>query len=507
MILPSISILAVLTLMAVAPSAAMTVTESALGVALPHVTPVSPEAQAGSSAGLDGLTGAAPLTVSSPKAPILAAPDPAGSNCMIGSWGGEDCWWWAGETFGGATHTTTSLTTDITVPTQAADPGSYFYDLISAWDNAFSYDQFGFADSYGTWELIYSTTGSCASSYATVDAGTLAQGTQYQFAMSISSGVVTFTETDVGSGAHQAFSVTTGGTYFYGTTPTSQPVGCNDITGFTDYEEAHTGQWVTPYLVPYPAYNVAFTNTEISGTLTSTSTWIPLKAGYAPAGGAVSITIPAAGDVTLTNPGGTGGTLVGFAQSNTYPSLSVTFTADLEAQGSLTALTTGPYDVGAVATTFTLSCATSTQTQIPSASEVQVSQTCTFPAPGTYTFRFTESDQNGWSTSVYPTISVGAVTATLTATKTLGETYQFTATIVGGTGSYTYVLYFGDGTSTTTLPATHAYPTSTCTPPPKGVCPPPPPGGVTFTYVVTLDVTDSAGHTGSAQVTISYKVM
>jgi hypothetical protein len=67
--------------------------------------------------------------------------------------------WYAGSVCTWSTnHTARSISNTITIPYSQPRSDEFYYVLLSAWDNAGSYDQIGFSDYYGTWGLVYSWT-------------------------------------------------------------------------------------------------------------------------------------------------------------------------------------------------------------------------------------------------------------------------------------------------------------------------------------------------------------
>jgi hypothetical protein len=82
------------------------------------------------------------------------------------------------------------LITTITTPSATPLASEFYYVLLSAWGNAASYDQIGFAAYSGHWGLTYSwTTGKTTSCTGTItyhysaNAKVLTAGQQYLFAM------------------------------------------------------------------------------------------------------------------------------------------------------------------------------------------------------------------------------------------------------------------------------------------------------------------------------------
>ena len=126
--------------------------------------------------------------------PPLAVPKDVNASAPT-TFGGH---WYAGSVYSGASTLNNWVLSEISVPSAAApDTSQFYYVLTSIWDNAGSYDQIGFSDTFGHWGLTYSyTTGSCGSpSYVyNPDYFDLVPGQEYLLAMTTASGPGTWEE-------------------------------------------------------------------------------------------------------------------------------------------------------------------------------------------------------------------------------------------------------------------------------------------------------------------------
>jgi hypothetical protein len=159
------------------------------------------------------------------------------------------------------------------VPRDTPSRSDFYYVLVSAWDEAQSYDQLGFTSGSGVWGVSYSTTTPCAGIYSFVtDAYNLTAGTSYNFTMSVSAGIVEFSATPVGGSLAWSHSVSTGATSFI--IAQRDTCGTNSTLDYTDYEEVYDTA------APVPPYPFSFTANEFGNT--STTAWVPISGGGAP---------------------------------------------------------------------------------------------------------------------------------------------------------------------------------------------------------------------------------
>jgi len=156
--------------------------------------------------------------------------------------------YYAGVLYSGSSTTATEINVTLQVPDDHPEGSTFYYVILSVWDNAGSYDQIGFTNDYGTWGLAYSWTSSCAGSYYySADAVTLQPGESYNFEMSVSSGYVHFAAYHAGGGTLVwSHSADTGGTNFQ----VAGSYSCNSESwwDYTDYEEVYD---TTGPVVPY----------------------------------------------------------------------------------------------------------------------------------------------------------------------------------------------------------------------------------------------------------------
>jgi YVTN family beta-propeller protein len=171
--------------------------------------------------------------------------------------------YYAGSVYSGSSESVTDLHVELQVPNAIPDSSSFYYVILSVWDNAGSYDQIGFSNDYGTWGLTYSTTSYCAGTYYyDPDAQTLNQGQDYLFEMSISSGYVDLSAFYASNATLVwSYSVDTGATSFQ----VAEYYSCDSSSyyDYTDYEEVYQ---TAGAFVPYDLF---FTNNSADGSLVS----------------------------------------------------------------------------------------------------------------------------------------------------------------------------------------------------------------------------------------------
>jgi YVTN family beta-propeller protein len=171
--------------------------------------------------------------------------------------------YYAGSEYNGPGKGVKDVQVALQVPNGTPDGASFYYVLLSVWDNAGSYDQLGFSDDYGTWGVTYSTTSYCAGTYYyDPDAQALQQGQDYLFEMSLVSGNVSLSASYASNATLLwSDSVETGASNF----EVRDTFTCDNTSyvDYTDYEEVYAT--VGP-LVPYDFF---FTNNSASGSLVS----------------------------------------------------------------------------------------------------------------------------------------------------------------------------------------------------------------------------------------------
>jgi YVTN family beta-propeller protein len=169
--------------------------------------------------------------------------------------------YYAGGEYTGRAEHGKAIQVELRVPNDSANSSSFYYVILSAWDNAGSYDQVGFAADFGTWGLAYSTTSYCATTYYySADAEALQQGENYLFGMVISAGNVTLTAAYASNGTSiWNRTADTGGTQFV----ISDEYTCDSETyyDYTDYEEVYESAG------PVLPYDYFFQNNSVGGSL------------------------------------------------------------------------------------------------------------------------------------------------------------------------------------------------------------------------------------------------
>jgi hypothetical protein len=162
--------------------------------------------------------------------------------------------WYAGGVYSGSSGAVYGgVSTVIKVPSGAPKANQFYYEILSIWDSANSYDQLGFAAKNGHWGLAYSsTTGSCSSPTYVYNASALAltPGTTYKFVISISTGFGggVFFNAYVGSKNVFFLLVSDGATYFH-----AASAFCNSYD-YTVYQEAYM-----PTSSAVPSFNFVYT--------------------------------------------------------------------------------------------------------------------------------------------------------------------------------------------------------------------------------------------------------
>jgi hypothetical protein len=194
--------------------------------------------------------------------------------------------YYTGTVYSGTNSTATNLSVTIQVPPDVPEGGGadFYYVLLSVWDSAGSYDQLGFANSFGTWGIAYSTSSYCAGSYSYSPlAFVLQQGDAYLFRMVIAEGFVHFSVSGVGSTFPLwRYSTYTGGDHFL----ISPYFACKGLAyyDYTDYEEVYE---TAGKRVPY---DFAFSNnTADLAPVTAWTAWSTKSEGVALSGSSATI--------------------------------------------------------------------------------------------------------------------------------------------------------------------------------------------------------------------------
>jgi hypothetical protein len=173
--------------------------------------------------------------------------------------------YYAGAQYTGTNSTAHELATNLTLPSDVPQAGDFYYVILSAWDDAGSYDQIGFTNDFGTWGLAYSYTDYCGSTYYySAGAIPLPPGATYRFSMSLANGIITYRVANQSSPNFWSLTAQTGGSVFE--VAAFYTCGGYPYYDYTDYEEVY---YTTDNLPPYPFYFVA--NTVDGGAETSWS--------------------------------------------------------------------------------------------------------------------------------------------------------------------------------------------------------------------------------------------
>ncbi|MDE1860130.1 MAG: hypothetical protein KGH72_00245 [Candidatus Micrarchaeota archaeon] len=171
------------------------------------------------------------------------------------------------------------VSTTIQIPGAAPQADDYYYVLMSAWDNAGSYDQIGFSDFYGQWGLVYSWTSGPPNAltyhYSPI-AAVLTPGATYTFQMiAPNNGQVQFLAYE-GSALVWSYTAPTGGGFLY---LNYSDYGYYD---YTDYEEVYSiseASLAPPY--GFYFYNNAWTPYTTSSPSYVYGNWYPSEAWQA----------------------------------------------------------------------------------------------------------------------------------------------------------------------------------------------------------------------------------
>src|SRR5208283_4494423 len=119
--------------------------------------------------------------------------------------------YYAGVMFDGTNTTASQIRATLNVPRDTPTASDFYYVLVSAWDDAGSYDQIGFSSGGGVFGVSYSTTTPCATNYLfSSDAYNLTGGLEYTFQMIVSGGTVDFTVSTPSQGTVWSYSAVTG---------------------------------------------------------------------------------------------------------------------------------------------------------------------------------------------------------------------------------------------------------------------------------------------------------
>jgi hypothetical protein len=190
--------------------------------------------------------------------------------------------WYAGSVYPSwlPTQDASEIYVSITVPSSAPRSDEFYYLLLSAWDSNGSYDQIGFSNFYGTWELAYSWTTGPPSNLTfhyplnLNETRTLTEGATYTFSISFltMNGVALF-RAELGTPQSDAtpfwsLNATTGGNYLILSNTYS------GYLGYTNYEEV----WYTHTSGGFPNFDFYFYNNSwvALNHTTNPTTWTVL---------------------------------------------------------------------------------------------------------------------------------------------------------------------------------------------------------------------------------------
>ncbi|MFX0066190.1 MAG: Hint domain-containing protein [Candidatus Hermodarchaeota archaeon] len=186
--------------------------------------------------------------------------------------------WYVGAVHEITWFSSTSVEVSIDVPNYPADPDDFYYVLLSIWDSADSYDQFGFSSFHGDWGLTYSWTEPCPEEnedyHFDPNAMALTQGQRYTFQMTIASGFLTY-RLFLHGGLVWDLTVFTGGTLFWA--ENYHWCGWHAYYGYTNYEEVYDLDPSQP--VPFQSFY--FWENKFGGELKDTF-WAGFRAGNYP---------------------------------------------------------------------------------------------------------------------------------------------------------------------------------------------------------------------------------
>ncbi len=147
----------------------------------------------------------------------------------------------------------------MSIPDDIPPASDLYYVALSIFDGAESYDQVGFANDNGSWQIYYSTSPVCDSRPATHwNASALNRNTTYRFEISVEAGgVVVFAALEATGGILWQESVHTGATYLQ--VESTQTCGTTTVSGLTEMEEVYAA------VLGNPPYNFALANASEDG--------------------------------------------------------------------------------------------------------------------------------------------------------------------------------------------------------------------------------------------------
>ncbi|MCI4372537.1 MAG: hypothetical protein L3K02_02680 [Thermoplasmata archaeon] len=167
--------------------------------------------------------------------------------------------WDSGVEYSGSAGLASNLTVAMAVPDDLPPSTDRYYVAVSVFDGAESYDQLGFANDNGSWQIYYSTAPACGTQpNPHWNAYPLPRNETYTFEISVEAGgVVLFGAYQGSAVALWEETVHTGATYLE--VESTQTCGPTAVPGFTETEE------VLAAGLGNPPYNFVFTNSTVNG--------------------------------------------------------------------------------------------------------------------------------------------------------------------------------------------------------------------------------------------------
>jgi hypothetical protein len=151
----------------------------------------------------------------------------------------------------------------MTLPDDLPPAGDRYYVALSLFDGAESYDQVGFADVNGSWQIFYASAPACGTEPSLHWGGfSLARATNYTFGISVDGGGVILFLAREGTGpTNWTETVHTGATYL--DVEATQTCGTSVVPGLTETEVVYTASLRTP------PYNFVLTDATVGANAES----------------------------------------------------------------------------------------------------------------------------------------------------------------------------------------------------------------------------------------------
>jgi len=171
--------------------------------------------------------------------------------------------WVSGVEYNGSASLATSVAVTMSLPDDLPPASDRYYVALSIFDGAESYDQVGFANDNGSWQVFYADATACGTRPDTHwDAFSLDRNTTYTFQISIEGGGLILFHVGEGAGATiWTENVHTGATYLQ--VESTQTCGASVVPGLTETEEVYVAT------LGNPPYNFVLTNASEDGLLES----------------------------------------------------------------------------------------------------------------------------------------------------------------------------------------------------------------------------------------------